>query len=574
MIYPLEYPTNAKDYSNEAIYHARFKSELGKDYTVYYSLKLVTPDIPMREIDFVVVSDKMIICIELKNGKWRYKNSKWEFYNRRRKLWESYTDKPYSDPVDQVQSASKILMEFLNDHNSYQDPVPADYFQSAIFFLKNDAQDFAQHPKGSEFIFGKSSLKNSKTSLQSIIDIMESKSQNEIDSKTLHTIHEIIRLNLNFVLDITKKKFRQNSKLISLTKEQFDVIQKTKVTSKSLVIGVPGSGKTIVCIEQAKRMERLGKKTLFISGNLQSVSDEQNGFNWEFVHFVSYKDKNKLSKLLDGLENDFEFLIIDSSEKMVDPNLFEQMGSKLINHWEKGSWLVMAEYVNPDTNPDYYKNIHDLKSISDKTDYWNRNIRTPRKVYEQACLLGRKPFVSSRVPDITGIQYASFESPEEFYQKLEWAIHFGRRGLQIPLEDSILLCIEEEDVSDILGSADKFFTNRIQLTPYSELDESRNLDPSTQSQYEHQLTKEESSPQNVIRIATLKEFYGEEEGYVIITGIKDFNNPMYFDLYYHALTRCNQACTIIFPEMIKPQLVEILNSKKKKKVPTYKPDSV
>jgi hypothetical protein len=146
--------------------------------------------------------------------------------------------------------------------------------------------------------------------------------------------------------------------------------------------------------------------------------------------------------------------------------------------------------------------------------------------------------------------------------------------LQIPLEDSILLCMEEEDVEDILGSADKFFTNRIQLTRYSELDDSRNLDPSLQNQYEHQLTKEESSNQNVIRIATLREFYGEEEGYVIITGMKDFNDHQYIDLYYHALTRCNQACTIIFPEIIKPQLVEIFNSKKKMKVPTYKPDSV
>lgn len=550
MIYPFEFPTNTKDYSNESSFHSRFKLELGKEYTVYYSLKLFTPDIPMREIDFVVVSDKMILCIELKNGKWRYKNSKWEFYNRRKKNWESYTDKPYSDPLDQVQSASKILMEFLNDHYSFQDPVPKEYFHSAIFFLKNEAHDFPKPAHESEFIFGKSALKNSNLSLETLLKRMESKSLKALGSKTLANLHEIIRLNLNFVFDITKKKFRQNAKLISLTREQFEIIQKSKITSRSLVIGVPGSGKTIVSMEQAKRMENLGVKTLVILGNDHSDSDDGLANIWNFTHFVSYKKEKNIFERLESLPNDFEFLILDSSEQMNDPKLFDLMGSKLNNHWKNGSWLVMAEYANQETHPVYYKEIHFLKSLSDRTEYWNRNIRTPRKVYEQACILGRKPFISSRLPDITGIQYATFENPMEFYQKLEWALHFGRRELQIPLEDSILLCLEEQDVGDILGSSGKYFTSHINLF--------RNKDYDTFSQAESDYR---------LRIATLEEFYGEEEGYVILTGIKDFNDPKYWDIYYHALTRCNQACTILFPETIKPQLVDLLNPKKKKESP-------
>lgn len=73
MIYPKQFHGKTRDISLESHYYHRFAKEITIPCNIYYSLTLITPDVPMREIDFLVVSPYGVITIELKNGKWRQK---------------------------------------------------------------------------------------------------------------------------------------------------------------------------------------------------------------------------------------------------------------------------------------------------------------------------------------------------------------------------------------------------------------------------------------------------------------------------------------------------------------------
>ncbi len=556
MIFPSEFPNNSNDYSNESKFYYRFKTEMTKEFTIYYSLKLITPDIPMREIDFLIISPNLILCIELKNGKWRYRDSKWEFYNRRIKLWESYVDKPYKDPIDQILSARKILQNFLNNHNTFQDPVPESYFKTCIFFLKNDSADFSHFKKGSEKIIGKSVLKNPKIKLASIIHELEDKTLPSLDPNTLHNLHSIIRLNLNFALGIQKKKHNQESEMIALSKEQYSILTNPRQKSRSIVLGVPGSGKTIVALEQANRLQLEGVKTLFLSTRTLLTSVQDQISNWDNITVISI-EKNSSTNMLSNLKKEhFEFVILDSSEEYLDPQLVEKLDLLLEGGWKDGSWLIMGDLSSSIILADYQISIERIKIFALKSVRWLENIRTPKKVYEQACILGRKEMSTSLLRDITGIQYASFENTGEFYQKLEWAIHFGIRELKIDPEDIMIISLDQESKIDTIKNSSLHFSSRLSI---------HNFD-------EHFIIEDKNHKS--ISIACLDEFLGREAKYVIVIGFRNFNDPIYWDSHYQALTRCTKACTILFPIELKSQLVELLALEKKKKVSTYKPDSV
>lgn len=137
MIYPKQFHGKAKDVSLESHFYNRFSKEIRIPCNIYYSITLITPDVPMREIDFLVVSPYGVITIELKNGKWRQRKGEWEFYNVRARDWNPVEGKSYTSPIEQVVTQRDLVREFFKNHNQLVDLFPADYYDSAIFFLKN-----------------------------------------------------------------------------------------------------------------------------------------------------------------------------------------------------------------------------------------------------------------------------------------------------------------------------------------------------------------------------------------------------------------------------------------------------
>ncbi|WCL50483.1 nuclease-related domain-containing DEAD/DEAH box helicase [Leptospira sp. GIMC2001] len=538
MIFPEYYPKNTKDFSNESVFHARFKKEMGREAIVYYSVKFITPDVPMREIDFIVVTPKLILCIELKNGKWRYRDSTWKFYNRRSKNWEEQENKPYKGPVDQIRSGRKILGEFLNNHNSFEDPVPDAYFKSCIFFLKNDPSDFPVPDKEKEFFVGKSKLKNKNLTMREIIKDLEDPNLPPLSQEQMKNVNEIIQVNLNFVEDFDSRLNSQQKKLIALTHEQFELLSRRKKFSRTIVLGIPGSGKTIVALEQARRLELERIKTVFITGNTYLANRFSRFRDWRFVHFINENNFDTLTKKS-------EFLILDSTEEYLNQDFISKLDSILKGGMSAGKWLLFGDFYKSIDILKYKEALTQLKGIADREVVWKENIRTPRKVYEQACILGRKEVIPSLLPDITGIHYVTIESEEEIFQKLSWSIQYGLRELDLEQEEIVILSLNPDLTKKIIDYYDSTKNGQPLVIAYNG---------------NHHINRSHSGNSSV-RIADLHEFHGREARFVILIGISDFNDPAYFESYYDALTRTTSVCSIIFPEKLREQLVTLFKKK-------------
>jgi hypothetical protein len=71
----------------------------------------------------------------------------------------------------------------------------------------------------------------------------------------------------SFAPEITQLYAEIDRKVEQLTQEQFDVITRLHGTTRALISGAPGSGKTLVAAEKARRLDAAGIKTLFLCHN-------------------------------------------------------------------------------------------------------------------------------------------------------------------------------------------------------------------------------------------------------------------------------------------------------------------
>lgn len=541
MIFPEEYPKLTRDLSSEKLFHSRFKKELGREFTVYYSVRLSTPDVPMREIDFLVISPRMILCIELKNGKWRYRDSKWEFYNRREKIWEEHKNKPYHGPVEQVRSAKQILKDFLYNHNSFSDPVSDDYFQSSVFFLKNDPSDFPISDREKENFIGKSKLKDSHLTMQDILTELQNHKLPPLSNDTIKNLHNIIRLNLNFATDINSKKKSQNTQLISLTLEQFEILKKQENIPRTIVLGVTGSGKTVVATEYAFRLEAAETITLFITAHSATAKTLANLVRWFSVDFAT-------PNTIIDYANEYDFVILDSCETYLTKEFIQKHSSIIKGGWEKGRWLALGDWNASLQKREFREGLDQFRIYSSQEVVWKNNIRTPQIIYEQARVLGRRDnhYPPSKLQDITGVQYVSYIDEEEFYKKLDWAIFYGVRDLGILRSDIVIISLDEILTKEVLHKTSDRTQKGHVIFPYWDSDTNLSL--------------LETEIEERVSIVDLKDFRGREAAYVIIVGISDFNDIDRYDDYFDAMTRSNAACTILYPEKLEPQLTELFQS--------------
>src|SRR5690606_35787118 len=141
--------------------------------------------------------------------------------------------------------------------------------------------------------------------------------------------------------------------------------------------------------------------------------------------------------------------------------------------------------------------------------------------------------VPSLLPDITGIHYVTIETEEEIYQKLSWSIQYGLRELDLEQDEIIMLSLDHELTKQIIDYYETTKNGQPIVIDYNKAHHGKNA----HKDYKNHQKNKNHSGSNSIRIASVQEFHGREARFIIVIGIKDFNDPEYFDAYYNALTR-------------------------------------
>ncbi len=376
-----------------------------KGWIVLHSLPLVYrgPGKPYGEIDFVVIiPGEGIICIEVKdgtiiredNGRWsRYKNDK-----------EKYRVKnPFAQAKDSTLALEKKIREEFGDSGESKCPIGRMViFNEVRCPPRNtefrrweviDCDDLSGNRLISSFI--KKAIKEWRQILKKPVFLTPSEAKN-------------IRNFLRRGSTVKKNRWIKKSEdeLLRLTKNQYFVLDGLKKTSRWLIEGAAGTGKTVLAVESACRASREGKKVLLVCYNrllaqsLETWTEKHSNITVGTFHkvlkdliekssfkerFISERKSPEAEEFYDKMDRDkiyydktyieygqlaldkeeigpqFDLIVMDEGQDLIFRNgVLDVINAALHGGLSNGSWLIFGDFTR--------QNIYNTNGKSDTSD--------------------------------------------------------------------------------------------------------------------------------------------------------------------------------------------------------------
>lgn len=536
MIFPEKFPENQKfDNSREREFYFRFQNELPDDWDIYYSFKFFNPGLPIRELDYIIVSPIGLFIVELKNARFRIESDIWQIYDSREKRWKNHTKHFYTGPIEQVESGVKMFQDFLQFNNLLQHPCSTDSIIGVLFMNKNE---FGQFPK--KILHKQNIVFHKELQRKSLFEILDSVSEkNKLSNITVlerEKIRNIILLNGNFQPGYPQRREEQSKIMVAFTAEQFGVLENLKENPRIIVSGVVGSGKTMMAYHAVELAIKNSWKCLYIcsSQNLKEFFENSISEN-SFVHystFYGFRFQERTSQI-------FDYIVIDEAQNIISGEFSDLIDNHLQGGLLNGKWMVCfdREQSAKLSETDFIKII---SSYPHKLHILNSNIRNPSEIFMIATLLGGKKNIHTRIPDALSVKFVSYETPEDASIKLYEMIDYGIRQLKLLHSEIMILSPFRLEDTPELHSTKLFYHGNSKVLEIKEYE--KNLEDT-----------------NCIKFSTIEKYQGLEIPYVILVGLYDLQDPYLKSLYYIGLTRSTYSAGLLFPVSSLEELKEIIN---------------
>ena len=247
------------------------------------------------------------------------------------------------------------------------------------------------------------------------------------------SIRTYLRPNFHRVISKAVSLGRSDSRLLSLTEEQYDRLDELEANPRCLFEGAAGTGKTLLALEFARRAEAGGARVLFVCFNrlLGNWIQEQtrgtgissgtwheilkklianSSFGEEFVRLErdairgdnSAKLFEELYPLygeiaLDEIASPFDVLVVDEAQDLLNEFTLDLMDRSLVGGLTGGKWAIFGDF----TRQAIYGNSTDgLSILSGYSEHHVRarltlNCRNTQRIAQETSILGgfeRPPF--------------------------------------------------------------------------------------------------------------------------------------------------------------------------------------
>lgn len=322
------------------------------------------------EIDFVILCHEGVLCLEVKGGIISRVNGEWEFTNRYGKR-----TRKNEGPFHQAQGNMQSLLQYMQRRVGQYDPLVRCQYACAV--AMPDCQF-------------------TETGIDIIPEILvDAKNPWDLDRlvsqaftywrKTCHEIHgfegnrmtddemtrlaNLLRGDFQFVPSMKDSVDRTVMELLSLTEEQYEVLESLSENPRTLVSGVAGSGKTLIAMEQARRAYWEGKKVLYLCYNRGIAQYVSYQFEKECVE-VEAVTLHALMMRICGIEGGSDFdkqfyeielpqeflhqiiptydlLIIDEGQDLLCENYYKCLNALIKGSFQEGYWSI---YYDPNQN--------------------------------------------------------------------------------------------------------------------------------------------------------------------------------------------------------------------------------
>ena len=326
------------------------------------------------EIDFVVICEKGIICLEVKGGGVERTDGKWGFTNRfGQTSWKN--EGPYTQAQGNMKSLRQYLDKYLKAGDEILDCRWACCVLTPDCVIKTD-NDTEIIP---EITFNVNMKEQDLPALfeRSFRYWRETKhygGEGTLKAKSRERLATFLRGDFNFVPPLSVILNRSEEQLLSMTEEQLDIIMHMCVNDRMMVEGAAGTGKTLLAAEQCRRSAATGEKVLYLCFNrviaafVREMFEQENRsgdidvftFHEFLLKACNIKDvpedetdvffKDTLPNLFLDEEYSgerYDRIVLDEGQDLMNMTAYLCINEFLKDGWEVGKWTV---YYDPNQN--------------------------------------------------------------------------------------------------------------------------------------------------------------------------------------------------------------------------------
>lgn len=321
-MFPLEPKESTIHNAEEALFNG-FKEQLPDEYLVFQSVAWQFRDLRRgnvdREIDFLIIKPYSgFLVLEVKGGKPIY-------YDGERNEWFSNENK-ITDLIGQGKEAKhsflEKLKELFGERNFYS-------IDSAIAFPDVEMDEDLRLDLPGEFVLDSRDCDNLKNWVEKAFNYSSTNNH----SSTLYLNEELLAKLADILCPVRAfsqshcDHFAKSNQVIeTLTEEQFNVIDYLQRHRQVAISGSAGSGKTVVAVEKALRLDREGFDVLLLCFNPYLAADIQDRVKNSGVLVADIK--SFVHYILADSSGQFELISFDKNKSAESWSQFEKPSPK------------------------------------------------------------------------------------------------------------------------------------------------------------------------------------------------------------------------------------------------------
>ncbi|WP_246202624.1 nuclease-related domain-containing DEAD/DEAH box helicase [Virgibacillus doumboii] len=540
------------------------ENELGNNWTCLHSLGLAQHDKKVEgEIDFLLIGESGIFCLEVKGGRVKREDGVWKFINR-----YGVENTKYEGPFSQASTAMFSLMNTLQSKDKD--------FRSVLFgygIVFPDIEFKIESPEWSSRIIYDKSYSNTEFSgyLNDLVAYWKEKTsyKRALTPKQIAKIIEYLRGDFELVQPLTSKINEIEQEQIRLTENQYKALDRLRNNDRILFQGTAGTGKTLLAVEKAKREAVKNSKVLYLCFNKllgekikQKIIDEnlnvegnsihqyfystimKSSFKSEFLSEISKFNQNEtmiykkiypeffIYALVEN-EQKYDYLIIDEGQDILNFEWMNALDQIIKGGLEEGKWAIFYDSNN---QGEMYKNYDEtvvdyLKGYGAVEYMLDLNCRNTKPICIQTSLISGFHVENSLINEGEKVTYDFYSNESEQIKKVSSTINILISDGVNPKDITILLPdnrnISYVDKLNITCSLEKLTTKNINY-----------------------------SRKNTIYYTTAQSFKGLESQIIIYFGIDSIDGKWTNTVNYVAMTRAKKLLFIFLDHSLNKKIKE------------------
>lgn len=212
------------------------------------------------EVDFVIICNEGILCVEVKGGAVERHDGYWTYINRYGKQ-ASKQQSPFSQAQGNMHSVRNYLIKRLGNQN----PIVRSQFASCVImpdceFTYEGIDIIPEVLFDHSFQWTLSNIINQSFRYwRGLCKRQHGFTGGILSEKEIIQTAELLRGDFRFVPCLKDLIDRASQELCALTDEQYEILEALGDNERTMISGMAGTGKTLLAVEQCRRAYWTGK---------------------------------------------------------------------------------------------------------------------------------------------------------------------------------------------------------------------------------------------------------------------------------------------------------------------------